>query len=395
MRYTTRFAAILFLTITSTASFADEIYQAPAGLFFKTKSILSQGAIASEIVDEIPQIGVLVLKQKTNRLKGWEHLGAPKLIQLDLPKAEVTQAPKRLWGLKFIEAEAAWAKTKGEGIVVAVSDTGIDSDHPDLAENMWVNSKEIKNGVDDDGNGYVDDIYGWDFVKKQGSGLDHHYHGTHVAGTVAAREGDRIAGVAPRAQLMDVSFLDSRGSGSEINGAKSIIYAADNGARIINCSWGAPGSYPVIADAIRYAQSKGVLVVAAAGNAKTNTDRKPHSPSSENVANIISVAASSSQGYKADFSNFGVVTVDLAAPGVNILSAAPSRKKASYQTLSGTSMASPHTAGAAALVWSLNPNASWLEVKEKLLMTASPKKSWAKRVASGGILNAKNAVLSK
>lgn len=366
---------------------ASEIYKANDVGSFKSLSVhFATGEIeADQIVDSIPQIGVLILKNKTGKLSGWKHLGQPRIIQLKMP---LVAAPKKLWGLKAIDVERAWAKTLGQGIVVAVSDTGVDADHPDLLENMWRNPREIQNGIDDDNNGYIDDVFGWDFVKKSPSGVDHHFHGTHVAGTIGARVSDKMAGVAPKAQIMDVSFLDHQGSGSEINGAKTIIYAADNGANIVNCSWGSTEHSQLIADAIRYAQGKGTLVVAAAGNDGVNTDKSVHSPSGEDVENIISVGSTAAaKGSRSSFSNYGIMSVDLAAPGSNIFSASPSGKTARYQTLSGTSMASPHAAGAAALVWSLNPAMTWREVKAVLMSTSVTNKYWKNKSVTGALMN--------
>ncbi|MEK6555803.1 MAG: S8 family serine peptidase, partial [Bdellovibrionota bacterium] len=256
--------ASVFTLLSTPSVWSSEIYKISPDRFVSALRGFSKEAV--EIEDSIPQLGVVIVKQSLNKnTAGWSHLGSSQIIKIEKP---VAVAPKKLWGLKSLQIEEAWVQTLGEGVVVAVSDTGIDSDHPDLLENMWVNPREVINDIDDDGNGYVDDIHGWDFVKNKGSGVDHHYHGTHVAGTIGAKIGDKMAGVAPRVKLMDVSFLDAGGSGSDVNGAKTIIYAADSGAKIINCSWGDPERVPLIEEAVLYAQKKGVLVVAAAGNAK-------------------------------------------------------------------------------------------------------------------------------
>ncbi len=381
-----RFVVLACILTSFRFAHASEIYKLnDVGRFQSFSAQIN----ATEIEDAIPQIGIVILKNKTTK-NGWVHLGQPGLIHITTP---APTAPKRLWGLKAINVEQAWTKTLGEGIIVAVSDTGVDSDHPDLAENMWHNPKEIPNGIDDDKNGFIDDIYGWDFVKKKPSGTDHHFHGTHVAGTIAARISKKMAGVAPKAQIMDVSFLDSSGSGDEVAAAKTIIYAADNGAKIVNCSWGTTGQIPVVAEAIKYALSKGTLVIAAAGNDSMNTDRHADSPSGEDVENIISVGSTSSaSGGMSSFSNYGAKTVDLAAPGSEIFSTAPSGKSARYQTLSGTSMATPHVSGAAALVWSRDPKMSWLEVKERLMKTSIPNRNWTGKSVSGGVMNVGRAV---
>lgn len=383
---------LLSFLLFSQIGFANEIYQMDKThlrAFNSTVSELQYQGV--EVLDQIPELGVVIVRSEAIMGSAWTHLGTNKQIQLQMPLASV---PKKLWGLKAINVESAWQKTLGEGVIVAVSDTGVDSDHPDLMPNMWKNEKEARGiaGVDDDGNGYVDDIYGWDFVKNRGSGVDHHYHGTHVAGTIAAAAGDKIVGVAPKAQLMDVSFLNSQGSGTEANGAKTLIYAANNGAHIINCSWGGEGESQLINDAIEYAKSKGTLVIVAAGNAKLNIDRKKYMPAGAPNENLITVGATASaKGTKASYSNFGAINVDLAAPGSNIYSTAPSKDKARYQNLSGTSMATPHTAGLAALVWSQHKNWTWKEVKEKLMSSVTPVKAWTKRSQTGGVINAEAA----
>lgn len=381
--------AVGLLCLPSMA-FASHIYQVPSG---------SLRALSAEdgVVDSIPQLGIVVTRSKLASAKGLRDFGEAGRVQLIEPLAA---PPSSLWGLKAIRLAEAWKISQGAGVVVAVSDTGVDAVHKELASQMWKNPGETgtdaqgrsksSNGVDDDGNGYVDDVYGWDFVKKKGGGKDHHYHGTHVAGTIAATVGKKMAGVAPLAKIMDVSFLDSNGSGSDVDGAKTIVYAVDQGARVVNCSWGsAESAKPVLEAAIKYARDRGVLVIAAAGNDGSNNDRKVFTPSGLAIENIVSVAATSNaSGSKASFSNYGQTTVDLAAPGENIYSLSPGN---GHQTLSGTSMATPHVAGVAALVWSAHPQYSAAQVKSAL-MSVQAVKTWKTKSVSGGILEADLAV---
>jgi thermitase len=379
---------------------ADRIYQISNEQ--KSDTRVQSALMQAGIVDTIPQINVVITKNLVSErdIKDLGNVGT-----ITLPETRVVANPGKipLYGMQVLDVETAWLTTKGEGVLVAVSDTGIDSKHPDLAENIWNNPGETgvdangadkaTNKVDDDGNGYVDDVHGWNFVKKTGSGKDNHYHGTHVAGTIAAKTGLKITGVAPKATLMDVSFISSSGSGEDANGAKSLIYAADNGAKVINCSWGGPGTSEIIDEAIKYAMAKGVLVVVAAGNNGSNNDRTKFFPATSDIANIISVAASDSSNNKASFSNFGPASVELAAPGVYIKSTAPSNgKKASYQYLDGTSMASPHVTGVAALAWAAHPKWTWEQVREAVVASAVPNKHWDKKTITGGIVNAANAV---
>lgn len=312
----------------------------------------------------------------------------------------------RLWGMKAIKAKEAWKTSMGQDVIVAISDTGVWPFHGDLKDKMWNNPGETgkdakgkdksKNGIDDDGNGYVDDIYGWDFVSKKRAILDNHYHGTHVAGTVAANYNKHgVVGAAPKAKIMISTFINGEGSGTDAGGAQSIIYAADNGAKVINCSWGGEGSSQVIEDAIAYAAKKNVLVVAAAGNSSKNTDKHPHIPSASVQDNVVSVGATMFEdGVMAFFSNYGKASVDLAAPGHNIESTSNYSWgiKQMWRTLSGTSMAAPHVSGVAALIFSLRPDFTWKQVKEVLLESAEPNKNWDGFSVTGGVLRADKAV---
>src|SRR3989344_353521 len=287
------------------------------------------------------------------------------------------QAYPDLWGLKKINAEGGWKEsTSSASVVVAVVDTGIDRNHEDLQGNMWVNTREVpSNGVDDDGNGYVDDYYGYDFYNRDNDPIDDHGHGTHVAGTIGAvgNNGKGVVGVNWNSGIMAVKFLHGGGSGYTSDGATSIIYAADNGARVINNSWGGPVSQ-VVHDAVEYAHSKGVVIVAAAGN--DNSEVGSFSPASEEKA--ITVAATDSNDQKASFSNYGT-KIDVAAPGVDVLSLKASNSPmctsaiivgTNYCRISGTSVATPHVAGLAALILSKHPEFTPDEIRQVLRASA-------------------------
>ncbi|MBL0350301.1 MAG: S8 family serine peptidase [Elusimicrobia bacterium] len=253
-----------------------------------------------------------------------------------------------LWAMPKIEAPTAWDSTAGGGVVVAVVDSGVDGTHPDLVDRMWANPGEIPaNGLDDDGNGFVDDAGGWDFANDDGNPTDDAGHGTHVAGTIAAtaNNGLGVAGVAFGARLMPLKGLDAGGAGYESDLAAGIIYAADNGARIINASWGGSSKGALIEAAVNYARESGVLLVAAAGNSNGPVGY----PAA--LDGVAAVAATDDADRKADFSSFGP-PMDVAAPGVGILSTLPG---GTYGTKSGTSMAAPHVSGVAALVAALHP----------------------------------------
>ncbi|HEU4976077.1 MAG TPA: S8 family serine peptidase [Baekduia sp.] len=224
-----------------------------------------------------------------------------------------------------IGAPAAWDLATGTaGTVVAVIDSGVAYDHPDLAPNVWTNAAEIAgNGIDDDGNGKADDVQGWDFVDGDNTPWDLNDHGTHVAGTIAARgnNGIGIAGVAWTASIMPVRALDASGSGTDADIAQAMDYAADNGARVVNLSLGGPGWSQAMSDAIT--GHPGTLFVVAAGNESSDDDTTPSYPCSYTAANVVCVAATDSRDALASFSNYGATSVDLAAPGVGIYSTRP------------------------------------------------------------------------
>jgi subtilisin family serine protease len=261
-----------------------------------------------------------------------------------------------LYGLTQTKTNDAWNFTTGSAsVVVAVIDTGVQYTHPDLAANTWTNPGEVAgDSTDNDGNGYVDDVHGFDFVTGDGDPLDQNGHGTHVAGTIGAVGNNSIGvvGVNHTVSIQALRVLDASGSGFTSDIIEAVNYAAANGADVINMSLGGPGYSPVFEAAIRDAGTAGVLVVVAAGNESANNNVTPSYPANYGLSNMISVAATDDEDRLASFSNYGSSTVQLAAPGVSIASTYPS---SSYAYLSGTSMASPHVAGAAALIKAANP----------------------------------------
>lgn len=340
------------------------------------------------------------------------------------------------WGMKQIGVERAWQETKGsEDVVVAVIDTGVDYTHEDLIDNIWRNPGETgsddqgrdksSNGVDDDNNGYIDDVIGWDFVTNDNKPYDlsvslwemllgggNPGHGTHCAGNVAARgdNGKGIAGVAPNVKIMPLRFLSEKGQGTTADAVKAVRYAIDNGAKVLSNSWGSEGEdsdeagNKALKDAIRYSEEKGALFVAAAGNGhqgigyNNDTDARPAYPASYDMDIIISVAAIDEAGQLGSFSNWGPKTVDIGAPGVKVFSTTIGNgyndTVANFLgqkiTWDGTSMATPHVAGAAALYWSKHPNKSWQEVKSAILNSVQKTSVLANKVTSGGQLDAES-----
>ena len=293
-----------------------------------------------------------------------------------------------------IDAPEAWDLTKGTDSIIAVIDTGVDYNHPDLIGNIWVNPGEIaNNGVDDDGNGYIDDVRGWDFANNDNNPMDDNRHGTHVAGIIAARgnNGVGVAGVNWSARIMPLKFLTATGSGSTAGAIRALQYAVRMGAKISNSSWGGGARSQALMDAISAANTAGHLFVAAAGNAGTNNDTSPSYPASFNLPNIISVTATDSSDRLPAFANTGATSVDLAAPGVGILSTTPNN---AYASLSGTSMAAPFVTGVAGLVLAANPSLSTVALKAALLNSVDRVAALNGRVLTGGRVNAFSALRS-
>ncbi|NBP89223.1 MAG: hypothetical protein EBU59_12150, partial [Planctomycetia bacterium] len=304
-----------------------------------------------------------------------------------------------LWGLNQpsdfdIDAPEAWDITTGSNdVVIAVIDSGVDYTHQDLAANIWVNPGEIAgDGIDNDGNGFIDDVRGWDFGENDNDPMDTDGHGTHVAGTIGAvaNNGTGVVGVAWNVRIMPLKFEDANGNLSTDAAIAAITYATEMrlaGVNVVasNNSWGGGGFSQALLDAINAGGEAGVLFVAAAGNDSNNNDQIPVYPTSYESDAILSVAATDRNNNLAGFSNFGRTSVDIGAPGAGILSTLPGN---AYGNLSGTSMAAPHAAGVAALVAAANPDATMEEVRDAIIDGSVPIASLAGNVASGGLLNA-------
>jgi subtilisin family serine protease len=324
----------------------------------------------------------------------------------------------QLWGLDNIgqyagiagddiDAVRAWNLSTGSSsIVAAVLDTGVDYTHPDLAANMWVNTLEAAGtpGVDDDGNGFIDDIYGYDFYNDDGDPMDDMGHGTHVAGTIGAvgNNGIGVVGVNWDVSIMALKFLNATGNGTVDDAVAAINYATMMRNEYVDGSGdGTPGanvrvinaSYrwvPYTFEATEYAAigafgTAGGLFVAAAGNESIDNDATPAYPASYDLPNLIAVAATTSRDQLASFSNYGRTTVDLGAPGEYIMSTMPGN---SYGLIAGTSMAAPHVTGVAALAWALNPTATMEQVRDAILAGAEPVPALKGITVTGGRLNA-------
>lgn len=296
------------------------------------------------------------------------------------------------WGMSKIRAPGAWDVSVGSTLpVVAVIDSGVQYTHPDLQPNIWSNNGEVAgDGIDNDGNGYVDDVNGYNWVSSNNNPDDDNHHGTHVAGTIGAvgNNGFGVVGVNHTVRIQCLKVLDDQGSGYTSDISSAVLYAAANGANVINMSLGGSSSDDVFEAAIQQAGQKGVLVVVAAGNEFSDNDITPAYPANYRLPNMISVAATDEDDLLASFSNYGASNVDIAAPGVNILSTIPN----SYDSFSGTSMASPHVAGVAALIKAANSSLDYATIKSLILNQADPLSNLTGVVQTGARLNAFRSV---
>lgn len=351
----------------------------------------------------------LLLKLKSHALHAYSNNGIRSLKKYNPKKDRCQDVPAELyacspnyfikatssnllWGIGAppgINAVEAWPVSTGKGNIVAVLDTGIELTHYDLKPNLWINPHETKDGIDNDNNGCIDDIWGCNFADA-GDPMDRNGHGTHVAGTIAAAaNGQGVTGVAHESKLIAVKMLNDSGGGSVFSAIKGIKYVtalkkAGHPIVSINASWGSYGYSEPLRLAISAAGKQDLLVIAAAGNNGLNNDHNPHYPGSYRLSNIIAVGAINKTGKLATFSNYGSGSVNVFAPGVGILS---TYTQGRINYLSGTSMAAPHVSGLSAL---LQGNAA--ERRFRILNTASKKENLAEKCSTGAIADARGAV---
>lgn len=283
-----------------------------------------------------------------------------------------------------ISALEAWKITKGNrSVKIAVIDTGVDYNHPDLSKNIMVNDAELNgtDGVDDDNNGYIDDVYGYDFGNNDNDPMDGHGHGTHCAGVIgASHDAQGIAGVMANVQILPIKFLKDNGSGTLEGAIGAIDYAISRGVDIMSNSWGGPGNSQALKEAIIRARDAGITFIAAAGNSNADNDSTMTLPAGYDLENIISVGALDGKGKKAGFSNYGKTSVHVFAPGVDIYSTV---QNGGYKKMSGTSMACPHVAGVAGLILSSEPNMSYVDIRARLMATSIKTSDLSIYTASG------------
>ncbi|MFZ4404945.1 MAG: S8 family peptidase [Pseudobdellovibrionaceae bacterium] len=308
-------------------------------------------------------------------------------------------AINQAWGLKKSDAARAWTVSKGDRkIVVAIIDTGIDENHEDLKANLWMNPGESgkdslgrnkdSNGIDDDGNGYIDDVHGWNFVSNNNKLDDNHGHGSHIAGIIGAEGGNNkgIIGIAPEVSLMILKYYDPKIPGADNlkNTVKAIEYAVKMGASLINYSGGGTEYSKEEFAAVSDAQNKRILFIAAAGNERSNSDQFHYYPADYKLDNIISVTAIDPNTKILSSSNYGVETVDIAAPGQNILSTLPGN---AYGYMTGTSQATAFVTGAAVLIMANKKNFDYQEVKKYIISTGDEQTQLATKTRNSRQLN--------
>ncbi|MBI3928161.1 MAG: S8 family serine peptidase [Armatimonadetes bacterium] len=387
---------------------------------FKSESRLEQD-YGARVLERLPAPGPfksagseilrLELPEATTTAEALEKMAGDPRVEVAAPNHvyHLAGAPvpndlvPELWGLQNtgqdggkpgadIDAPGAWAVTTGKrdgGPVVAVLDTGMDYEHPDLRANLWTNPNETEDGTDNDGNGVVDDVHGYNAVLDNGDARAGHGHGTHVAGTIGAEgnNGLGMVGVNWQARIMPVKiFPDDGDATTAATIIRAIQYADRMGARITSNSWTGAGYNPIVKEVLANSPA---LHIFAAGNEARDNDDTPTYPASFNLPNQVVVAASDRNDELGFFSCYGKKTVDVAAPGVSILSTVPG---GGYEAWNGTSMATPHVAGVAALIASEYPEATNQQIKDRLIYSADPLPAFADRVSSGGRLNAARAV---
>lgn len=308
------------------------------------------------------------------------------------------------WGTLDVNALRAWEISQGSrDITVAVIDTGIDIQHEDLKNNLWKNPGETgidKNGkskatnkIDDDGNGFVDDVHGWNFVTNNNNIKDHHGHGTHVAGIIGAERGNKkgISGISPKVSLMILKYYDPKFSNTDNlkNTIQAIKYATKMGAKIINYSGGGIHYSAREFKAIKQARDKGILFVAASGNESSNSNKSNYYPAKYPLDNIISVTAINSAKKVLSSSNWGNKTVHIAAPGENILSTLPNNN---YGRMTGTSQATAFVSGVGALLYAQNKEFDYQAVRNRILSTVEEEQHLRSKTIKSGKLNAWRAL---
>lgn len=373
----------LLIFLCSTSIWARPLGQ---GLVLDPKATMKPFSVSSGQVRTEKNFLIRLLEDPDfNRQWSLSNQGtAQNLGQVGLVGADINVLP--LWNQGFYG---------NEDMIVAVIDTGVDWNHPDLKQNIYSNPNEIpNNGIDDDHNGFIDDVHGWNFIDNNPNSMDDNGHGTHCAGVIGAdgRNGIGIAGINWKVKILPIKIMDSKGSGDLQSALDGIHYAIKMGAKVLSNSWGGDPYSEFMREAIEEAKKKNRLFIAAAGNDGTDNDEDPLYPASYKVENVISVAATDNRDQMANFSNRGARSVHLGAPGVWIYSTIPNAR---YENFSGTSMATPHVAGGAALLWTALPQLTAIEIKERLMKSVDPIYELKRTTISKGRMNLGRAFLNE
>lgn len=391
----------------ATASEKEQIIASQGGFIvkhFKTNN--------SALV-RIPEfIGFMSAKESLQKIDGINQVAPNRIFYLQATTANDPKVNSQ-YHHKTVKSLEAWDISVGDkDVLVGIIDTGLTLNHEDLKDNLWKNPGEVgldeegndksTNGIDDDGNGYIDDFQGWDFIDNDNIPNDAHGHGTHCAGLVGAtgNNGVGVSGINWNVSIVGLKIFGSSGSTTESAIIEAIEYANMMNVKITNNSWGGPargnwgeGGQDLIYEAIRKGGEKNHLFVFAAGNSSQNSDKNPMIPGAYNLDAILNVASTTSSDSKSGFSNYGLDSVDIGAPGSSILSTVKSgffRRK--YSKMSGTSMAAPIVAGAAALVQAVYPDFTGIEIKERIMSTVDIIPALEGRTVTGGRLNVLNAI---
>jgi len=379
---------LLSLAFAIAASGSEYIVEMESGVPLIT------GQVVEKIADDIYLVKSENKFLRTNLTFGYgvKTVEPNHIYRVPEVKEDLSSKQWALYGEAGVNAELAWAVTEGsKDIVVAVIDTGVDYTHPELVKQMWTNEAELngEKGVDDDENGFVDDIYGYDFQNNDGDPMDDHSHGTHCAGVIgASHDGVGTNGMMKNVRIMALKFLGAQG-GSTAGAIASINYATKMKANVMSNSWGGGPYSSILGKAIAKANEAGIVFTAAAGNSSRNNDYTETYPA--NYPGVIAVAAHTKFDKLAYFSNHGIEKVHVSAPGSGILS---SVLKGKYKSYSGTSMATPYVSGIVGLLLSIKPEATPEELRTLLMETSVKGKAYTKKVMSGGRVDAAEALLS-
>lgn len=349
-------------------------------------TVVYKGSSRQELLKNViePHLGEIEFAEQDQKVR---QPKTPAVVQTE------ATVPSDDWGQQIVDAQSAWTQGyTGQGVIVAVIDSGVQRDHPQLKNQMFINSGEVgtdlngrdksSNGFDDDLNGYIDDVSGYDFNLNSGTVTDGTGHGTHVSGIIGAQHSaGSIHGIAEGVKILPLDFMDNNGSGNISDAIRAMSYAAKMGAKVINASWGGAPCSQNLQKAIIDLGAQGILFVSAAGNSGENLDTNPEYPAAYGLPTQVTVGASTARDYMSTYSNFSYTLANLMAPGDSIISTYPI---STTKSLSGTSMATPFVTGAAAILKGARPNASPSDIKNALLNSVD---SGPFEVSSRGRLN--------